>query len=125
MKSYWRDLSREDLVKEYLETRLAGIVEHIGVEWHWMPTDVSQDPAYWRAKDQDLHNMHYEIARRYHIKREECLWLENVVDSDNFYLTERKLKPLIDRAIRDLERLEEEKEEEKRKQKTHQRDDCH
>ena len=109
MSDYWREWSREDLVREYLETRLASIIEYIGVTWHWMPTDVSQDPAYWKAKDQDLHSMHYEIARRYHIKREECLWLENIVDSDNFYLTERKIKPLIDRAIRDLERLEEEK----------------
>ena len=118
MRGHWRDWSREDLVGEYLETRLAGIVEHIGVEWHWMSTDVSQDPAYWKAKDQDLHNMHYEIARRYHIKREECLWLENIVDSDNFYLTERKLKPLIDRAIRDLERLEEKENQQKNEEVT-------
>lgn len=105
----WKDFSREDLVREYLEMRLAGIVEHIGVEWHWMPTDVSQDPAYWKAKDQDLHDMHYEIARRYHIDRYDCLWLENIVDSDNLYLTERKLKPLIERSIRELEKREEEK----------------
>lgn len=105
----WEDFSREDLVREYLETRLAGIVEHIGVKWHWMPTDVSQDPAYWKAKDQALHNMHYEIARRYHIDRYDCLWLDNIVDSDNFYLTERKLKPLIEQAIRELEKREEEK----------------
>lgn len=105
----WKDFSREDLVREYLETRLAGIVEYIGVKWHWMPTDVSQDPAYWKAKDQDLHDMHYEIARRYHIDRYDCLWLENIVDSDNFYLTERKLKPLIERSIKELEKREEEK----------------
>lgn len=105
----WKDFSREDLVREYLETRLAGIVDVIGVKWHWMPTDVSQDPVYWKAKDQDLHDMHYEIARRYHIDRYDCLWLENIVDSDNLYLTERKLKPLIERSIRELEKREEEK----------------
>lgn len=123
MKSYWRDWSREDLVKEYIETRLASVIEHVGVDWRFMPVDVNQDPAYWKAKDKDLHDMHFEIAEKYHIKRDDCLWLENVADSDNLYLTKRKLKPLIDRAIRDLERLE--KEEEKRKQKTHQRDNCH
>lgn len=109
----WKDFSREDLVREYLETRLAGLVDAIGVEWHWMPTDVSQDPAYWKAKDQDLHDMHYEIARRYHIDRYDCLWLENIVDSDNLYLTKRKMKPLIERSIRELEKREE---EEKKKQ---------
>lgn len=115
----WKDFSREDLVREYLEMRLAGIVEHIGVEWHWMPTDVSQDPAYWKAKDQDLHDMHYEIARRYHIDRYDCLQLENIVDSDNFYLTERKLKPLIERSIRELEKREEEKRRADHEQQLH------
>lgn len=108
MSHQWRELSREDLVREYLDTRLASIVEHIGVTWHWMPKDVPQDPAYWKMKDQDMHDMHCEIARRYHIDRYDCLWLENIVDSDNLYLTERKMKPLVDNAIRELERLEEE-----------------
>lgn len=118
MRSDWEKLSREDLVREYLETRLASLVEHIGVRWHWMPIDVSQDPAYWKAKDQDLHSMHYEIARRYHIDRYDCLWLENIVDSTNLYLTDRKLKPLIEDSIKRLEKLEEEhiKKEEKEKQ---------
>ena len=111
MSHQWRELSREDLVREYLETRLASIVEHIGVTWHWMPKDVPQDPAYWKMKDQDMHDMHYEIARRYHIDRHDCLWLENIVDSDNLYLTERKMKPLVDNAIGELERLEEEKQQ--------------
>jgi hypothetical protein len=105
---YWQKFSREDLVKEYIETRLATLVNHIGVDWHWMPSDVSQDPIYWKAKDQDLHSMHYEIARRYHIDRYDCLWLENIVDSTNLYLTDRKLKPLIEDSIKRLERLEEE-----------------
>ena len=105
----WKDFSREDLVREYLETRLATLVNWIGVDWRWMPKDVPQDPAYWKAKDECLHAMHYEIARRYHIDRYDCLWLENVVDSDNLYLTERKLKPLIERSIRELEKREEEK----------------
>ena len=105
----WESLSREDLVKEYLETRLASLVNFIGVEWRWMPTDVSQDPCYWKSKDQDLHDMHYEIAKRYHISRDECLWLENLVDDVNLYLTERKLKPLIGQAISLLEKAENEK----------------
>ena len=108
MRSDWQKLSREDLVKEYLETRLAFLVNHIGVDWRWMPSDVSQDPIYWKMKDESLHDMHYEIARRYNITRDDCLWLENIVDSINLYLTDRKLKPLIEDAIKRLEKLEEE-----------------
>ena len=113
----WEKLSREDLVKEYFETRLASLVNHIGVDWRWMPSDVSQDPIYWKMKDESLHDMHYEIARRYNITRDDCLWLENIVDSINLYLTDRKLKPLIEDAIKRLEKLEEEylKREEKDK----------
>ena len=117
MRSDWEKLSREDLVREYLETRLASLVNCIGVDWRWMPKDVSQDPVYWKAKDKSLHDMHYEIARRYHIDRYDCLWLENIVDSTNLYLTDRKLKPLIEDSIKKLEKLEEEhiKREEKDK----------
>ena len=113
----WEKLSREDLVKEYLETRLASLVNHIGVDWCWMPSDVSQDPICWKMKDENLHDMHYEIARRYNITRDDCLWLENIVDSINLYLTDRKLKPLIEDAIKRLEKIEEEhiKREEKDK----------
>ena len=118
MRSDWEKLSREDLVKEYIETRLATLVNHIGVDWHWMPSDVSQDPIYWKAKDQDLHAMHYEIARRYHIDRYDCLWLENIVDSTNLYLTDRKLKPLIEDSIKRLEKLEEEHVKKEEKDKT-------
>ena len=103
----WKKMSREDLVREYLETRLASLVNCIGVDWHWMPKDVPQDPVYWKAKDKSLHDMHYEIARRYHISRDNCLWLENMVDSTNLYLTDRKLKPLVSDAIKFLEEEEE------------------
>ena len=109
----WKDFSREDLVREYLETRLAGIVEHIGVKWHWMPSDVSQDPAYWKVKDQDLHDMHYEIARRYHIDRYDCLWLENQLDSTNLYVFDYKFKAIVKSSIELLE--EEEKKNSKKK----------
>ena len=113
----WKKMSREDLVKEYIETRLATLVNHIGVDWHWMPSDVSQDPIYWKAKDKSLHDMHYEIARRYHIDRYDCLWLENIVDSTNLYLTDRKLKPLIEDSIKRLEKLEEKNKRKRRKRK--------
>lgn len=107
--SDYKDYTREQLVEEYLETRLASLVNCIGVDWRWMPNDVSQDPVYWKAKDKSLHDMHYEIARRYHIDRYDCLWLENMVDSTNLYLTDRKLKPLVRDAIKLLEKLEKEK----------------
>lgn len=112
-KDRYSEYSREQLVEEYLETRLASLVNCIGVDWHWMPKDVSQDPVYWKAKDKSLHDMHYEIARRYHIDRYDCLWLENMVDSTNLYLTDRKLKPLVSDAIKFLEKKEKEKNEQK------------
>ena len=98
--------TREMLVEEYIETRLASLVNHIGVDWRMMPNDVPQDAAYWKAKDKSLHDMHYEIARLYNIKRDDCLWLENIVDSTNLYVTDRKLKPLVDHSIKELEKLE-------------------
>ena len=107
----YKDYTREQLVEEYLETELATLVDVCGVDRRWMPRDVSRDPDYWKSKDKDLHDMHYEIARRYHIDRYDCLWLENIVDSDNLYLTKRKLKPLIERSIRELEKREEEKQQ--------------
>lgn len=112
-KDRYSEYSREQLVEEYLETRLASLVNCIGVDWRWMPKDVSQDPVYWKAKDKSLHDMHYEIARRYHIDRYDCLWLENMVDSTNLYLTDRKLKPLVYDAIKFLEKKEKEKNEQK------------
>ena len=106
MSKEWKDFSREDLVREYLETRLATIINVIGIGWSHMPTDVPQDPAYWKAKDQDLHNMHLEIARRYHISRNDCLWLENIVENDNLYIMSYKMKPLIQHSIELLEKQE-------------------
>lgn len=104
----YRDLTREQLVEEYLETRLASFVNVCGVDRRWMPKDVSRDPAYWKSKDKDLHDMHYEIARRYHIDRYDCLWLENMVDRDNLYLTHYRFKPLVNDAIKLLEAKERE-----------------
>ena len=104
----YKDYTREQLVEEYLETRLASLVNCIGVDWRWMPKDVSQDPVYWKAKDKSLHDMHYEIARRYHIDRYDCLWLENLVDSTNMYVFKQRLKPIINSAIKLLEKAERE-----------------
>ena len=106
--------TREMLVEEYLETRLATFVEICGVDHRWMPKDVSKDAAYWKTKDKDIHDMHIEIARRYNIKRDDCLWLENIVDRDNLYVMEYRFKPLVEHSIKELERLEYEKKREKR-----------
>ena len=100
------EFSREQLVEEYLERKLATLVNCIGTDWHWMPVDVPKDPAYWKAKDEELHSMHKEIARRYGINYYDCLWLENMVDSDNLYLTERRFKPLVRDSIKFLEEAE-------------------
>lgn len=59
----YKDYTREQLVEEYLETRLASLINFCGVDRRWMPKDVSKDPTYWKAKDNDLHAMHYEIAK--------------------------------------------------------------
>ena len=55
----YKDYTREQLVEEYLETRLASLINFCGVDRRWMPKDVSRDPAYWKTKDKDLHDMHY------------------------------------------------------------------
>ena len=109
----YSEYTREQLVEEYLETRLATFVDVCGVDRRWMPTDVSRDPVYWKSKDKDLHDMHYEIARRYHIDRYDCLWLENMVDSDNLYIMHYKFRPLVKKSIELLEKKEKEKNEQK------------
>ena len=60
----YKDYTREQLVEEYLETRLASLINFCGVDKRWMPKDVSRDPASWKAKDKSLHDMQYESARR-------------------------------------------------------------
>lgn len=110
--SKYKDYSREQLVEEYLETRLASLINWCGVDRRWMPKDVSRDPEYWKAKDKDLHDMHYEIARRYHIKRDDCLWLENEIDSTNLYVFDYKFKAIVKSAIELLEKKEKDKENE-------------
>ena len=107
--SDYKDYTREQLVEEYLETRLASLVNWCGVDRRWMPRDVSKDPSYWKSKNKDLHDMHYEIARRYHIKRDDCLWLENLLDSTNLYVFEYKFKAIVKHSIETLEKLEKEK----------------
>ena len=107
--SRYSNYTREQLVEEYLETELASLVNWCGVDRRWMPKDVSRDPAYWKAKDKDLHDMHYEIARRYNISRDDCLWLENLMDSTNLYVFEYKFKAIVKYSIETLEKLEKEK----------------
>lgn len=107
----YRDYTREQLVEEYLETRLASFVEVCGVDRRWMPTDVSKDPIYWASKDKDLHDMHCEIARRYHIDRYDCLWFSEFVSSENFYIVDYKFKKLVHDAIKFLEKKEKETKE--------------
>ena len=105
----YSEYSREELVEEYLETRLANLINFCGVDRRWMPQDVSRDPAYWKAKDKDLHDMHYEVARRYHIDRYDCLWLENMVDSTNLYVFDYAFKSIVKESISLLEKAEAEK----------------
>lgn len=105
----YSQFTREELVEHYCTVKLAGLVNFIGVDWHWMPTDVSQDPAYWKKIDGDLYDMHHEIARRYHITHDECLWLENMVDSTELYVFDRQFKAIVRKCIEMLEKAEEEK----------------
>ena len=53
--SYYNDdryseYSREELVTEYIEAKVASIVVHIP-DWHAFPKDVPKDSAYWKARD--------------------------------------------------------------------------
>lgn len=103
----YKDWKREDLVKEYIETRYASVINCIGTDWHAMPKDAPKDPAYWKAKDKDMHTMHYAIAAKYGISRDDCLWLMNVATSDEMYIFDYKLKAVIKNCIDMLEKLEE------------------
>lgn len=103
--SDYSDFSREELVTEYIEAKVASIVEHVP-DWYAFPTDMPKDPAYWKARDQNFHAMHLEIARRYHLKYRDCLWLENVADSNELYIHDYKLKRIINCAITELEKRE-------------------
>lgn len=105
MDDKYSKYSREDLVTEYIEAKIASIVEHVP-DWHAFPKDMPKDPAYWKAKDQDFHRMHLEIARRYHLEYRDCLWLENIADSDELYIHDYKLKRIINGAIAELEKRE-------------------
>ena len=46
------------------------------------------------------------ITRRYHIKRYNCLWLENQIDSTNLYLFDYKFKAIVKSSIELLEKEE-------------------
>lgn len=102
----YKDFTREQLVEEYLSIRLASIVSAIGTDWHFMPVDVPQSAEYWKGIDGNLHEMHLRIAELYHISRFDCLWLDNMVDSTNLYLTDRMFKPLVMDSIKMLEEAE-------------------
>ena len=117
----YKDYTREQLVEEYLETQLASFVDVCGVDRRWMPKDVSRDLAYWKSKNKDLHDMHYEIARRYHIDRYDCLWLENQIDSTNLYVFDYKFKAIVKSSIELLEE-EESKELSEEQQHEHKRE---
>ena len=46
------------------------------------------------------------ITRRYHIKRDNCLWLENQIDSTNLYVFDYKFKAIVKSSIELLEKEE-------------------
>ena len=46
------------------------------------------------------------ITRRYHIKRDNCLWLENQIDSTNLYVFDYKFKVIVKSSIELLEKEE-------------------
>jgi len=115
VREEYKDYTREMLVEEYLETRLATLVEVLGTEHRWMPVDINKNVEYWKSKNKDLHDMHIEIARRYGIKREDCLWLEEIVDTDNFYVVNYKFKAIVRHALKLLEKAEKEKNSESEK----------
>ena len=103
------NFTREELVAEYIESFLAGVyLYHDGSGLHEdsIPVDMPKDVAFWQSKDKNRRLMHKEIARRYHVKYEDILWLENVGLNDDMYLYKHNLKPCIRDAIRMLEAQE-------------------
>jgi len=109
----FEELTREELVTEYIET---GIRELYRIPYNGDvvdfgsrgPVDLPKDPAYWSAKDKSRHDMHKEIAKRYHVSYDSIRWLDGTLDgfSDEMYIFDRKVKPLIRDIILRLEAVE-------------------
>ena len=104
------EYTREELVEEYIEQFVKDAFAMNGVlrKGQLVPNDVPTSAEYWKSRDNDKHGMHCEIARRYHLKREDIMWLSGIFDnwSDEMYIWNRKVKPLIRDAIRRLEAQE-------------------
>lgn len=102
--------SREDLVAAYIEQFVFDAFGHNGGlrESPLAPIDLPKSSEYWENRNADQHEMHQEIARRYHVKREDILWLGGIFDdwSGEMYIWRRRIKPLIKDVIRRLEALE-------------------
>lgn len=109
--NHYEEFTREELVAEYIETFLAGV--YLSFEGkllykNHMPSDMPKTVEFWKSKDRDRHDMHLEIAHRYHLPYEKVRWLDGVGGNDDLYLSHNKLKPCINKAIRYLEKLERE-----------------
>lgn len=107
----YEEFSREELVAEYIETFLAGVYLSYEGDLLYkdaMPSDMPKTVEFWKSKDRDRHDMHLEIAHRYHLPYDKIRWLDCVGDNDDLYVFNNKLKPCIKKAIRYLEKLERE-----------------
>lgn len=106
----FEEYTREELVAAYVEQFVKDAFARDGVlhEGPLVPNDVPTSAEYWKARDNGKHEMHCEIARRYHLKRDDIMWLSGIFDdwSGEMYIWDRKVKPLIRDAIRRLEAQE-------------------
>ena len=106
----FENYTREELVAAYIEQFVFEAFEHDGGlrDGPLVPTDLPKTPEYWKNRNTNQHEMHKEIARRYHVKREDILWLDGIFNdwSGEMYVWKRRVKPLIKDAIRRLEALE-------------------
>lgn len=106
MSNDYSNLTREELVAEYIESFLSDVL--VGLDGDILyekaiPIDMPRSVEYWQSKDKNRMAMHKEIARRYHVPYESIRWLENVGDNDDMYIYHNNLKPCIRDAIRKLE----------------------
>lgn len=106
----FEEYTREELVAAYVEQFVFDAFGRDGKlrEGSLIPSDLPNSVEYWKGCNNDQHDMHCEIARRYHLKREDILWLSGIFDdwSGEMYIWNRKVKPLIKDTIRRLEAQE-------------------
>lgn len=106
----FKNFTREQLVTEYIEGWIAEC--SFTFDGKFSPskriTDMNPDPNYWKRKLTCYHDMHLEIARRYHLDYENIKWLNYIQWQwgTELYLAHGSYKAIIAKCIKELEKQE-------------------